>query len=119
MRGPVVVGTSLIDGPPSHSIFLVAPELPSPTPGYRSPPFLVILLRPRLQLIFCRQLPRLTLRHPSVDGTAMPLAIDGDENEFLAIRSTQRRWTESESSVGFPLYFILLYIIIYIVYCSL
>ncbi|VDL77117.1 unnamed protein product [Nippostrongylus brasiliensis] len=47
---------------------------------------------------FHKQLPRLTLRHPSVDGTAMPL--DGDEpnDDFLAIRSNPRRWTDSESS---------------------
>ncbi|KAK6730128.1 hypothetical protein RB195_006909 [Necator americanus] len=45
------------------------------------------------------QLPRLTLRHPSVDGSAMPLSVDGDDvpNDFLTIRTTQRRWTESES----------------------
>lgn len=51
-----------------------------------------------------RQLPRLTLRHPSVDGSAMPLSVDGDElpNDFLAIRTNQRRWTESES-VSFSL----------------
>ena len=30
----------------------------------------------------------------------MPLAIDGDESEFIAIRDSQRRWTESESSVS-------------------
>ncbi|CAI4230204.1 unnamed protein product [Auanema sp. JU1783] len=56
------------------------------------------------------QLPRLTVRHPSIDGTTM--AIDGDEVvmserivgpsddvsvEFLAIRSNQRRWTDTES----------------------
>ncbi|VDM66538.1 unnamed protein product [Strongylus vulgaris] len=46
------------------------------------------------------QLPRLTLRHPSVDANAMPLLLDGETelpNEFLTIRTAQRRWTESES----------------------
>ncbi|CAJ0594420.1 unnamed protein product [Cylicocyclus nassatus] len=46
------------------------------------------------------QLPRLTLRHPSVDADAMPLSVDGETelpNEFLTIRTSQRRWTESES----------------------
>ncbi|EGT39177.1 hypothetical protein CAEBREN_32364 [Caenorhabditis brenneri] len=62
----------------------------------------------------CRQLPRLTLRHPSIDSSAMPLQLDVDENpigesnaggggagdEFLQIRrSTQRRWTDSDTTV--------------------
>ncbi|CAL2029762.1 unnamed protein product [Caenorhabditis brenneri] len=58
------------------------------------------------------QLPRLTLRHPSIDSSAMPLQLDVDENpigesnagggagdEFLQIRrSTQRRWTDSDTT---------------------
>ncbi|ULU10630.1 hypothetical protein L3Y34_014716 [Caenorhabditis briggsae] len=56
------------------------------------------------------QLPRLTLRHPSIDSSAMPLQLDVDENpmgesggggardDFLQIRrSTQRRWTDSDT----------------------
>uniref|UniRef100_A0A183FBB8 Secreted protein n=1 Tax=Heligmosomoides polygyrus TaxID=6339 RepID=A0A183FBB8_HELPZ len=46
-------------------------------------------------------LPRLTLRHPSVDGSTMPLAVAGSDQpneDFLAIRSNPRRWTDSESS---------------------
>ncbi|CCD62430.1 Rho-GAP domain-containing protein [Caenorhabditis elegans] len=52
------------------------------------------------------QLPRLTLRHPSIDSSAMPLQLDVDENasgegsdDFLQIRrSTQRRWTDSDTT---------------------
>ncbi|KAF1771083.1 hypothetical protein GCK72_002908 [Caenorhabditis remanei] len=51
------------------------------------------------------QLPRLTLRHPSIDSSAMPLQLDVEENpigeadEFLQIRrSTQRRWTDSDTT---------------------
>ncbi|KAK5977457.1 hypothetical protein GCK32_006114, partial [Trichostrongylus colubriformis] len=52
------------------------------------------------------QLPRLTLRHPSVDGTTMPLAVvDADEpptspNDLLAIHSNPRRWTDTEAVSG-------------------
>ncbi|CAI2307441.1 unnamed protein product [Caenorhabditis sp. 36 PRJEB53466] len=54
------------------------------------------------------QLPRLTLRHPSIDSSAMPLQLDVDQpnpavegvgDEFLQIRrSTQRRWTDSDTT---------------------
>ncbi|CAD6184313.1 unnamed protein product [Caenorhabditis auriculariae] len=46
------------------------------------------------------QLPRLTLRHPSVDGTAMPLPLDADdrdERDIVAVRSQSRRWTDTET----------------------
>uniref|UniRef100_A0A8R1EF83 Uncharacterized protein n=2 Tax=Caenorhabditis japonica TaxID=281687 RepID=A0A8R1EF83_CAEJA len=56
------------------------------------------------------QPPRLTLRHPSIDSSAMPLQFDVDDavnentvepggDDFLQIRrNTQRRWTDSETT---------------------
>ncbi|CAB3407437.1 unnamed protein product [Caenorhabditis bovis] len=49
------------------------------------------------------QLPKLTLRHPSVDSAAMPLPIDVDDinmRDFLQIRRGSRWTAESESSGG-------------------
>uniref|UniRef100_A0A158P9I5 Rho-GAP domain-containing protein n=1 Tax=Angiostrongylus cantonensis TaxID=6313 RepID=A0A158P9I5_ANGCA len=55
----------------------------------------------RYFLLNLMQLPRLTLRHPSVDGSSMPLAVDGDEPpDHVSLRTavSPRQSIDSESS---------------------